>query len=223
MPTPKALHSKNTPRWGTPQWVIEAARRLMGGIHLDPASSEEFNFYVKALMIYRQQDNGLAPECEWAGNVFLNPPGGLVNEFWNKLCENYWNGNVEKAFWVGFSVEQLCTLGSEKDHPMDFSLVILRKRLSFNQQIDTPILAMPKDIGSIPDDKLVVVKTTDGSTGLREIVGYEPSKIVQGNSPAHGNYLCALGCDPREFEKIFGQYGKIHHGKHALDISKLKV
>lgn len=192
MPTPKALHSKSTPKWGTTHWVIEAARQLLGYIHLDPASSEEFNSFVKALMIYTERDNGLASECEWHGNIFLNPPGGLVTEFWNKLCKaTIKDKTVEKAFWVGFSVEQLCTLASEEFHPMDFSTCILRKRLPFTRE--------------------------DG----------EP-----GGAPSHGNYVTALGCDPVEFERIFGPHGKIYHGKLSdlrelrdlsLDLSVLPV
>jgi hypothetical protein len=209
MPTPKALHSKNTPRWGTPQWVIEHARTLMGGIHLDPASSEEFNFYVSALMIYRQQDNGLAPECAWAGNVFCNPPGGLVAEFWNRLTHDYMYGDVEKAFWVGFSVEQLCTLSGEKYHPMDFSTVILRKRLNFNQQTTEPT-------GKHQITSAVIVGP-DGQPVQTEIRTFIPDggsieKIETGNSPSHGNYLTAIGCDREEFEKLFSKYGKIYHG-----------
>ena len=220
MPTPKALHSAKTPRWGTPQWVIEAARKLMGSIHLDPASSEEFNFYVKALMIYRQQDNGLASECVWGGNVFCNPPGGLVNEFWQKLCLGYWSKDIEKAFWVGFSVEQLCTLAGETNHPMDFSTVILRKRLNFNQQITVPngttqdITLSLVDHEGNPYTEESSIFTPDGTT--RE-------DIQEGTSPSHGNYLTAMGCDPLEFERLFGPYGKIYHGKYALDLSTLKV
>lgn len=207
MPTPRALHSKNTPRWGTPQWIIELARELMGGIHLDPASSEEFNFYVKALMIYRQQDNGLSPECVWAGNVFLNPPGGLVNEFWNKLCTSYLSKDVEKAFWVGFSVEQLCTLASESLHPMDFSTCILRKRLSFNQQITQPTGRYETQKVYDPDGIYV------GDTQILIPDGGHVEEIKQGDSPSHGNYITAIGCDKAEFERLFGQYGKISHGK----------
>lgn len=179
MSSPKALHSRNTPRWGTPAHIIELARTLMGGIHLDPASSPEFNEYVNALMIYTQRDNGLAPESEWAGNVFLNPPGGLVNEFWRKLIKSYGALSVEKAFWVGFSVEQLCTLASEDAHPLDYSTCILRKRLSFNQQ-----------------------KTVEGL-----------EQIQVGDSPSHGNYITAIGCDQSLFDKLFSSYGKIAHGK----------
>lgn len=209
MPTPKALHSKKTPRWGTPQWVIEAARTLMGGIHLDPGSSEEFNAYVKALMIYTQRDNGLAPECAWAGNVFCNPPGGLVNEFWNKLCTSYVNKDVEKAFWVGFSVEQLCTLAGEQYHPMDFSTVILRKRLSFNQQITQPTGRY--ETQKVYDMDGVYV----GDTQVLIPDGGTIEVIEPGDSPSHGNYLTAMGCDRAEFEKLFSHLGKIYHGKMA--------
>lgn len=132
MPTPSALHSKETPSWGTPQWVIEKARELLGEIHLDPGSSLEFNRLVRALMIYTERDNGLVQE--WGGNVFCNPPGGLVTEFWLKLCGSVVSGQVPKAFWVGFSVEQLATLAEEEYHPFDFSTVVLRKRLPFNRE-----------------------------------------------------------------------------------------
>lgn len=138
MTSPQALHSSNTPKWGTPVWLIEAARELLGYIHLDPASSEEFNFYVKALMIYTESCNGLLPECEWSGNVLLNPPGGLVIEFWDKLISSIKSGQVEKAFWVGFSVGQLCIMADKPEHPLDYSTCILRKRLKFNREDLTP-------------------------------------------------------------------------------------
>jgi len=132
MPTPKALHSKSTPKWGTPSLIIEKARVLLGDIHLDPASSAEFNQLVRALLFYTEHDNGLVQP--WAGNVFLNPPGGLVKEFWERLIEHVSTGIVEKAFWVGFSVEQLCLLADQEFHPMDFSFCVLRKRLAFNTE-----------------------------------------------------------------------------------------
>lgn len=211
MPTPKALHSKSTPKWGSTLWVIEAARRLLGYIHLDPASSEEFNCFVKALMIYTERDDGLAPECEWHGNVFLNPPGGLVTEFWNKLCKAIIKDKtVEKAFWVGFSVEQLCTLASEEFHPMDFSTCILRKRLAFQKEYSEPIY-----------QEITVMGETE-----QVVVGHKPPVIIPGENPSHGNYVTALGCDPVEFERIFGPHGKIYHGKLSnlsLDLAPLTV
>ena len=133
MTTPSALHSKKTFKWGTPRWVIQISKILLDNqIHLDPASSPEFNQLVQALVFYTEQDNGLIQE--WGGNVFLNPPGGLVNEFWQKLVTNIRSGQVEKAIWVGFSVEQLCTLADFTEYPLDYSTVILRKRLTSNTE-----------------------------------------------------------------------------------------
>lgn len=128
--TPNALHSKKTPNWGTPQRMIDLGRKLLDDkIDLDPASSELFNSLVKADAIYTAETNGLAQI--WAGHVFLNPPGGLVKDFWVKLMQSIQAGYVPKAFWVGFSVEQLCTLADLEFHPLDFSTCILRKRLCF--------------------------------------------------------------------------------------------
>ncbi len=216
MTTPSALHSKKTPNWGTPEQMVELARQLLGYIHLDPASSEEFNCIVRALMIYRKQDNGLAPEAIWAGNIFLNPPGGLVNEFWRKLCQAIFvDKTAERAFWVGFSVEQLCTLASEAYHPMDFSTCILRKRLSFNQQIDTPILG--DYTGTRPTQMIYVKDMTSGNRveRLMDIIGWQPPEIIKGDSPSHGNYVTAINCDHAEFERLFSPLGKVTRGKLA--------
>lgn len=138
MTTPPALHSSKTPKWGTPSDIIEISRQLLGYIHLDPASSEEFNFLVKALMIYTARENGLAPEYVWSGNVFLNPPGGLVKEFWRKLVSSVNSGEVQKAIWIGFSIEQLAIMADEEYHPLDYSTCILRHRLAFNREDLTP-------------------------------------------------------------------------------------
>src|SRR5260221_11377 len=62
--------------WYTPARYIEAAREVMGGIDLDPASCEMANRTVKATRYYSIRDNGLAQE--WHGRVWLNPPYGLV-------------------------------------------------------------------------------------------------------------------------------------------------
>lgn len=137
MSTPSALHSKKTPKWGTSKEIIALATTLLDGhIDLDPASSPEFNLLVQALKIYTEHDSGLTKI--WAGTVFLNPPGGLVTEFWNLLTQYLMSGHIVKAFWVGFSVEQLCTLASEKFHPLDFSTCVLRKRIPFLQESGEP-------------------------------------------------------------------------------------
>lgn len=130
MTSPVALHSKGTPSWGTPTHIIEKARELLGGIDVDPGTSAAFNTLVQATQIYTEETNGLIHE--WNGKVFVNPPGGLVVEFWEKLMAEVIAGRTTAAFWVGFSVEQLCVLADKDLHPLSFSTCILRKRLKFN-------------------------------------------------------------------------------------------
>lgn len=60
--------------WYTPVPIIEAARSLMGGIDLDPASSVVANSRpgVQIPTIYTQADNGLSKP--WHGRVWMNHP-----------------------------------------------------------------------------------------------------------------------------------------------------
>ena len=96
--------------WYTPARYIEAARAVMGGIDLDPASCELANRIVKATRYYTQKENGLAQE--WYGNVWLNPPysselstkglgggklRGPTDLFVSKLLNEYAIGNVSQA------------------------------------------------------------------------------------------------------------------------------
>ena len=78
-----ARHSMDSPEWYTPTPIVEAARLAMGGIDLDPASHPEANARLQIPLIYTEQDNGLIQD--WRERVFVNPPGGLVSEFWSKL------------------------------------------------------------------------------------------------------------------------------------------
>lgn len=95
--------------WYTPARYIEAARQVMGGIDLDPASCELANRTVKATRYYTQQENGLAQP--WYRNVWLNPPykldKSLPNEYrstvakWvNKLLAHYQCGDIQQAIML---------------------------------------------------------------------------------------------------------------------------
>src|SRR6266702_2856765 len=89
--------------WFTPSRYVEAARKVMGSIDLDPASCEMANRVVRAARYYTKQDNGLAQE--WYGRVWLNPPYGSIDQsrkmglaaFIGKLIAEYHDGNIEQA------------------------------------------------------------------------------------------------------------------------------
>jgi len=90
-------HGNNVIEWYTPEKYIEAARKAMTTIDLDPATSEVAQKTVRSATYYTAQDDGLAQA--WAGNVFLNPPYKmpLVEQFCFKLCDEYQTGDVAQA------------------------------------------------------------------------------------------------------------------------------
>lgn len=86
--------------WYTPAQIIEAAREVMDGIDLDPASCSLANKIVKAKKFYSERDNGL--NKDWHGKVFLNPPFAhpIVEHFADKLLQSYVSGTVKQAVWL---------------------------------------------------------------------------------------------------------------------------
>jgi len=89
--------------WYTPAQYIEAAREVMGGIDLDPASNEHAQKWIKATKFYTVDDNALAQK--WTGNVWLNPPFSrdLINFFVDKLIGELSAGNVDQAILLTHS------------------------------------------------------------------------------------------------------------------------
>ena len=82
---PFVVNNSGNMEWYTPSEYVESARRVMGKIDLDPASRDLANEIVKAAKYYTQAEDGLLQE--WSGNVFMNPPYGLVERFAKKFIE----------------------------------------------------------------------------------------------------------------------------------------
>jgi phage N-6-adenine-methyltransferase len=94
----KYLHtSQKRHEWYTPGEYIEAARDVMGGIDLDPASCEAAQGTVQADRFFSKEQDGLAQP--WHGRVWLNPPfeAAVIAPFVAKLIADFEAGAVEQA------------------------------------------------------------------------------------------------------------------------------
>lgn len=94
---PHVANNSGNNEWYTPAEYIEAAKKVMGCIDLDPASSLSANAVVGATRFYSVSDNGL--QQDWAGKVWLNPPyaGELIGKFAAKLAQHVSDGDVTEA------------------------------------------------------------------------------------------------------------------------------
>ena len=87
----------------TPADIVEAARRVMGAIDLDPASSPAANATIRATTFFTEADDGLARP--WFGRVWMNHPFGRnLNRPWvAKLVTEYRAGRVSQACCITFA------------------------------------------------------------------------------------------------------------------------
>jgi ParB family transcriptional regulator, chromosome partitioning protein len=84
----------------TPPWLIEASRKVLGTIDLDPASCALAQTVVKATTCFTKHDDGLSKE--WHGRIFLDPPFGkiIMEQFIDKLISEIAKGNTKEAILI---------------------------------------------------------------------------------------------------------------------------
>lgn len=122
---PPALQASANNEWYTPAEYIEAARAVMGGIDLDPASNPIANETVRAAEYFTIEDDGLSRD--WYGRVFLNPPygrdGGESNqEIWStRLIGDYEQGEVTEAILLVNAVTDRAWFQGLWNYPICFT------------------------------------------------------------------------------------------------------
>lgn len=94
---PHVSNNSGENEWYTPPHIIEPARACMGGIDLDPASSDLANKTVKAEKYYTAESSGL--KQPWHGMVWLNPPysADLIGLFIEAVASKFENREYKKA------------------------------------------------------------------------------------------------------------------------------
>lgn len=199
-----AQHSSKSWEHYTPIEYVQAAREVLGGIDLDPASCWLAQRDIQATKWYglgqmSDSHDGLAQP--WSGRVLLNPPGGntaLVRPelasisrsypvvWWGKLCAHYLAADVPSAIYVGFSLEQLITTQRD-DMPamLDFPCCYPRKRIQFDYPLDT-----------------------------RDGVPLSTTERTAGTQPSHGNVIVYLpdrndSNSIYRFRQVFERFGKV--------------
>jgi hypothetical protein len=93
-------HATGQSEWYTPAPILEAARSVLGGFDVDPASCQKAQQTVRAKEFFTKEDDGLSRP--WRGRVWLNPPYSveLVGLFVEKLIGHLIAGDVPAAIMI---------------------------------------------------------------------------------------------------------------------------
>lgn len=129
MKKPHVSNNSGNNEWYTPPEFILAAKKVLGTIDLDPASSVIANKIVKATTFYTIDDNGL--EKDWYGNVWMNPPyaSGLIKKFIYKLTEEIQLKNVKQCIVLVNNATE--TEWFQQLLKSSNGIVLLKKRVKF--------------------------------------------------------------------------------------------
>lgn len=94
---PHVAQNSGNNEWYTPADYITLAREVMGGVDVDPASSDIANQTVQADTFYTAEQDGLTQT--WRGRVWCNPPYAqpLIAEFADAIANKYDEGEIEQA------------------------------------------------------------------------------------------------------------------------------
>jgi hypothetical protein len=89
------LRTSASHEWHTPAGIVDAARHVLGGIELDPASCEAANRTVRADRYYTEREDGLAQP--WRGTCWINPPYGRLAPLFARKFAGHFPHDVPRA------------------------------------------------------------------------------------------------------------------------------
>ena len=129
-----ALWMSMSNEWYTPAIYVNAARKLMNGIDLDPASCELANKTVRAGRYYTKEDDGLTKP--WLGKIWLNPPYGYNGPTRQKGNVGAWINRLIEQYELGHATEAVLLVNAttEKrwfDPLWHYPICFVSKRISF--------------------------------------------------------------------------------------------
>lgn len=223
--TANGRHLALSGRRGTPPDWVEMSRAALGGrIELDPMSEPVFNQIVRAERILTEADDCFT--LLWsAATLLINPHGGLVVEAWRKLTRDHLAGHVGSAIWIGFSMEQLNLLADETEHPMDFSMLVVRSRIDFlTTEPMRAVTGMTVGVGPLLEcGHSVMVTAKKHQTANRLRCPFCEGAPEPLGSPTHANYIVGMGIPADRFEAAFAGRGRFSHGQFAIARDGLRV
>lgn len=183
----------------TPVELIEAARRCMGTIDLDPASSIIANETVKADLFFTKENDGL--NQDWFGNTWLNHPfskGEKACHKDRKKCKKKICNDPTYSKYRGYHIDK--DIPSNNDW-IDYLIDQYRNgniKQSCNITFGSTSESWYQKLAVFPQCII------DGRTQYRKPSG----KIARGITK--GSVVTYLGSDIESFAREYSVFGRIH-------------
>lgn len=120
-------HNKvvSSDEWYTPRWIIDE----LGPFDTDPcAAPADVRPFQIAPKCFTKEDDGLSPESQWAGVVFMNPP--YSREPLRRFCEKMAQHGNGIALLMN---RQDNLLWQEVIFPTAASMIFMRNRVKFTK------------------------------------------------------------------------------------------
>jgi hypothetical protein len=192
--------------WYTPPDILEPARRTLGSIELDPASSIRANEMVGAERFYTVEDDAFTKDWS-AKTIFLNPPSP-PKRWWMKLLQQVDGGHCSGIF-IAYSIEALQQI--QLWTPGRLSLFCIpRRRIPYLCTAESAANKLAKKLFKEGADE---PKRADLSKLLR-LQALPPDELIPGDQPAHASAILGLNVAPDKFQSEFSIVGDVFESRN---------